>query len=107
MLLWSTSLLLGVKYKMTAYRIHSAVCELNVANRKFQKEIAARYGGLFASALIFYLLYLILFPRVMAGELPSYLFIIGGCIVMLFIMALALAFLDSFKQLKETLQETT
>jgi hypothetical protein len=107
MLLWSTSLLLGVKYKMTAHRIHSAVCELNVANRKFQKEIATRYGGLFVSALVFYLLYLVLFPRVMAGELPSYLFIIGACIVMLFILALALAFLDSFIQLKKTLQEST
>ncbi len=107
MLLWTASLLLGVKYKMTAYRIHSAVCELNVANRKFQREIAIRYGGLLVSAIVFYVAYMTIMPKVMKGELPEYLFIIAACFILLFIVALTLAFLDSFVQLKETLQETT
>ena len=106
-LLWTTSLLLGVKYKITAYRIHSAVCELNVANRKFTREIALRYGGLLASAFVFYILYIIIMPLVLKGELPQYLYIIASILSLLFIIALTIAFLDSFIQLKETLQETT
>jgi hypothetical protein len=31
--LWSAACLLGLKYKMTAHKIHTAVKEQNVANR--------------------------------------------------------------------------
>lgn len=43
----------------------------------------------------------------MRGDLPEYLYIIAACMVLLLILALTLAFLDSFIQLKKTLIETT
>jgi len=53
-LLWTAAILLGVKYKMTAYKIHSAVVELSVANRDFYREVVIGYAVLYLfSFLVF------------------------------------------------------
>jgi hypothetical protein len=59
--------MLGMKYKMTALKIHAAVCELSVANRMYYKEVVIGFGALYTGSFLFYLYMMIIIPKVNTG----------------------------------------
>lgn len=106
-LLWCAALLLGVKYKMTALKIHSAVCHSEVTDRRFYRDVMVRYGGLFALSTILELYWFISYFRVYLSGAPFYLFVIGATFGLVMIVLLGLTYYETFIHLKEALNETT
>jgi hypothetical protein len=69
-LLWTAAVLLGVKYKMTALKIHSAVVELNVVNRLFYREVFIGFGCLYLFSFGFFIFEYIAVNKILKNEWP-------------------------------------
>lgn len=94
--LWSQAVILGVKYKLTALKIHAAVCDLSVANRSFYKEVVIGYGGLYSTSFLSVLYMIIVDVKIMKGLWPTYLNVIAAILTLIFFIVLAMAYLESF-----------
>lgn len=68
--LWSAACLLGLKYKLTAHKIHIAVKEQNVVNRLVYREIFVSYAAIYSLAVIYYIWQMVCMPGVIRKKWP-------------------------------------
>ena len=105
--LWSAAVLLGVKYKMTAEKIHAAISELSVASRVYYKEVVILYGGLYSISFLLFIYLMCAIPKVMKGEWSVINFNVLAGFTIILILALSAAYFKSFLQMKKALKKTT
>lgn len=63
-ILWSAACILGIKYEQTAVKVHAAVCEANVASRKFYQKVYLTYSLLFVISFLVFVYWLIALSHV-------------------------------------------
>jgi hypothetical protein len=105
--LWSAACLLGLKYKMTAHKIHIAVSEHSLVDHARYRQILNQFTGIFALCLMYFALMMTIIPGILMGGWPEYLFKIASGVAFCLIMILFVAFLLSFKEMKDALQKHT
>jgi hypothetical protein len=89
--LWTAAVLLGIKFKMTAQKIHSAVCA---------------YGSLYAVSVLFFTFEIVVICKTLQGEWRRAPEIAGAAVGFLLLTALFLSYYFSLSQMKHALEQT-
>lgn len=104
---WSAACLLGLKYKMTAHKIHMAVSEHTLVDRKSYQQIFNRFTGVFAFCLLYYVFAMIIIPGTLLRGWPEYLYKVESVFAFCLIMIIFIAYLHSFKEMRDSLSKHT
>lgn len=105
--LWSAACLLGLKYKMTAHKIHMAVSKHALVDRKDYQEIFNWFTGVFALCLVYYVYAVIIICGISLLGWPEFLYKIESAMAFVLIMIIFLAYYLSFKEMREALAQHT
>lgn len=104
--LWTAAILLGIKYKMTALKIHSAVIDCQVVNRSVYREVVCGYGSLYAVSVLFFAFEICVICKTLQGDWQKAPEIAGATIGFLLLAALFLSYYHSLSQMKHALEKT-
>jgi hypothetical protein len=92
-LLWCAACILGIKYEQTAVKVHAAVCEANVASRKFYQKVYLTYSLLFVISFLVFIYWMIAYVLVFTKGGSWNIFIVGGIFCMILVLCLSAAYL--------------
>lgn len=104
--LWTAAVLLGIKFKMTAQKIHSAVIDCQVVNRGVYREVVCAYGSLYAVSVLFFTFEIVVICKTLQGEWRRAPEIAGAAVGFLLLTALFLSYYFSMSQMKHALEQT-
>lgn len=96
--------LLGLKYKMTAHKITIAVREHTIVKRATYRQIVQRFAIVFGFCLLYSIFEIIVTIGVQVKDWPEFLYQIGAGLAFVFIFILFIAFLQSFREMRDALK---